>query len=96
MAFQKALALLCWKRIGILVSRLFEDIETREDATTYGQNLMNKGLFKHVELRHGLLDGHFYEFLDEYVDKTDRENLLGLDLRKLMELVLHKAIPLQG
>lgn len=52
----------------------FEDIETREDATTYGQNLMNKGLFKHVELRHGLLDGHFfYEFLDEYVDKTDRE-----------------------
>ena len=74
----------------------FEDIETREDATTYGQNLMNKGLFKHVELRHGLLDGHFYEFLDEYVDKTDRENLLGLDLRKLMELVLHKAIPLQG
>ncbi|RCK60505.1 Vacuolar membrane-associated protein IML1 [Candida viswanathii] len=51
----------------------FEDIETRDDAITYGQNLMNKGLFRHVEQRHGLLDGHyFYEFEDEYADKSDR------------------------
>ncbi|KAL6453857.1 IML1 Vacuolar membrane-associated protein IML1 [Candida maltosa Xu316] len=50
----------------------FEDIETREEATAYGQTLLNKGLFKHVESRHGLLDGHFfYEFMDEYVDQTD-------------------------
>ncbi|KAK6457830.1 vacuolar membrane-associated protein IML1 [Scheffersomyces xylosifermentans] len=49
----------------------FEDIETRDEATSYGQSLMNKGLFKHVESRHGLLDGYyFYEFEDEYVDKA--------------------------
>ena len=75
----------------------FEDIETREDATTYGQNLMNKGLFKHVELRHGLLDGHFFtSFWTSMLTRQIEKNLLGLDLRKLMELVLHKAIPLQG
>lgn len=51
----------------------FEDIESREQAVSYGQSLMNKGLFKHVEQRHGLLDGHyFYAFEDEYADKSNR------------------------
>lgn len=49
----------------------FEDIDSREEATVYGQSLMNKGLFCHVEQRHGFLDGHyFYEFNDEFVDQT--------------------------
>lgn len=49
----------------------FEDINSREEAASYGQSLMNKGLFKHVESRHGLLDGYyFYEFEDEYIDTS--------------------------
>lgn len=49
----------------------FEDINNREEATEYGQGLMDKGLFRHVENRHGFLDGHyFYEFNDEYVDNS--------------------------
>ncbi|KAK6464816.1 vacuolar membrane-associated protein IML1 [Scheffersomyces coipomensis] len=53
----------------------FEDIDTREEATAYGQSLMNKKLFKHVESRHGLLDGYyFYEFEDEFIDKTYKES----------------------
>lgn len=49
----------------------FEDIYDREEATVYGQGLMDKGLFRHVEARHGFLDGYyFYEFEDEYADKS--------------------------
>lgn len=49
----------------------FDDIDNREEATEYGQGLMDKGLFKHVENRHGFLDGHyFYEFEDEYLDNS--------------------------
>ncbi|KAI5960303.1 IML1 [Candida pseudojiufengensis] len=53
----------------------FEDIDTREEATIYGQSLMNKGLFKHVESRHGFIDGYyFYEFEEEYFEKIDKPN----------------------
>ncbi|ABN65709.2 predicted protein [Scheffersomyces stipitis CBS 6054] len=56
----------------------FEDIQTRDEATSYGQSLMNKGLFKHVESRHGFLDGYyFYEFESEYIDKTYIESKKG-------------------
>lgn len=51
----------------------FEDVSSRDDAVTYGQTLMTRGLFRHVENRHGFLDGHyFYEFNDEYADTTKR------------------------
>ncbi|KAI5953349.1 IML1 [Candida jiufengensis] len=51
----------------------FEDINTREEATTYGQSLQSKGLFKHVESRHGFIDGYyFYEFEEEYFEKIDK------------------------
>ncbi|KAM9939049.1 hypothetical protein OXX80_001474 [Metschnikowia pulcherrima] len=49
----------------------FDDIDSREAATEYGQTLMDKKLICHVEDRHGFLDGHyFYEFCDEYVDQA--------------------------
>lgn len=51
--------------------KLFEDIDNRETATEYGQMLMDNHLFRHVQNRHGFLDGHyFYEFCDEYVDQS--------------------------
>lgn len=47
----------------------FEDINNRDEAVSYGQTLMEKGLFKHVENRHRFLDGHyFYEFQEEYLE----------------------------
>ncbi|KAG5421811.1 IML1 [Candida metapsilosis] len=53
----------------------FEDIDSREAAVNYGQNLLTKGLFKHVESRHGFIDGYyFYEFEDEYFEKLDKVN----------------------
>ncbi|SSD58645.1 related to Vacuolar membrane-associated protein IML1 [Saccharomycodes ludwigii] len=46
----------------------FTDIETREEAVLYGQELMNKGLFVHVLDRHGFLDGHyFYQISPSFV-----------------------------
>lgn len=54
----------------------FEDIDSRDEATQYGQALMKKGLFKHVDNRHGLLDGYyFYEFEEEYFDKKRYEQM---------------------
>lgn len=45
----------------------FQDIDSREEGTHFGQELMKLGLFNHVEHRHGLLDGYyFYEFEEEY------------------------------
>lgn len=43
----------------------FEDIDSREEATAYGQLLMDQGLFSHVENRHGFLDGHYFYELSE-------------------------------
>ncbi|CAN3362101.1 vacuolar membrane-associated protein Iml1p [Diutina catenulata] len=49
----------------------FDDITTREDALAFGSQCMEQGMFKHVEARHGLLDGHyFYKFETDYVDIT--------------------------
>ncbi|SCU80666.1 LANO_0B00826g1_1 [Lachancea nothofagi CBS 11611] len=46
----------------------FSDIDTRDDAVAYGQELMGRGLFVHVENRHGFLDGHyFYQISSEFV-----------------------------
>lgn len=58
----------------------FEDIDSREEAIIYGQSLMDKGLFNHVESRHGFLDGHyFYEFVGEFVDQSykSKKNVTG-------------------
>lgn len=38
----------------------FKDIDTREDAVNYGNELMDKGLFVHAENRHKFLDGHYF------------------------------------
>lgn len=49
--------------------KYFEDIDNRENATAYGQAIMDAGLFQHVENRHGFLDGHyFYEFTEAFAD----------------------------
>jgi hypothetical protein len=45
----------------------FQDVETREEAVDLGNELMKKGLFKHVEGRHQFRDGnYFYQLANEY------------------------------
>lgn len=70
------------------ISECFEDVESREEAAEYGQHLMDKGLFKHVENRHGLLDGYyFYEFSGDYIDTSYKagKGLGGSWFRKKLE-----------
>ena len=38
----------------------FDDITTRDEAVAYGNELMQEGLFVHVENRHKFLDGHYF------------------------------------
>jgi len=38
----------------------FKDIETRDEAVEVGNELMNKGLFIHVQKRHQFRDGNFF------------------------------------
>lgn len=59
----------------------FEDIETREDAVSYGESLMSKGLFVHVLNKHGFLDGHyFYQISAPYSTPPKPENQLKENL----------------
>lgn len=45
----------------------FRDVETREEAVDVGNDLMNRGLFQHVEQRHNFRDGNFfYQIASEY------------------------------
>ncbi|RVD86577.1 uncharacterized protein DFL_004845 [Arthrobotrys flagrans] len=46
----------------------FKDLDTREEAVEYGNDLMKQGLFQHVERRHAFRDGNFfYQLQSEYV-----------------------------
>jgi DEP domain-containing protein 5 len=48
----------------------FEDIRTREEAVTYGEELMGKGLFEHCKGAHQFLDGHyFYKVSPQYAQQ---------------------------
>ena len=38
----------------------FRDIETREDAEAFGNELMEQGLFQHVQKKHRFRDGNFF------------------------------------
>jgi hypothetical protein len=45
----------------------FRDIETREDAEAFGNELMEQGLFQHVQEKHRFRDGNFfYQISVEY------------------------------
>ncbi|QVM07707.1 vacuolar membrane-associated protein iml1 [Coccidioides posadasii str. Silveira] len=45
----------------------FRDIDTREEAVEFGNDLMTHGLFHHVQRRHNFRDGnYFYQIADEY------------------------------
>jgi hypothetical protein len=45
----------------------FKDVETRDEAVDLGNQLMNKGLFQHVQKRHQFRDGNFfYQIAAEY------------------------------
>ncbi|SCV99331.1 LAFE_0A00804g1_1 [Lachancea fermentati] len=84
-----------WKRhencfIGLeMVNWIIEhysDIDTREEAVLYGQNLMNKGLFVHVENRHGFLDGHyFYQISPTYVYESKSQEKSKVDSKSFTE-----------
>lgn len=45
----------------------FRDIDTREEAVEFGNDLMKDGLFQHVVKRHNFRDGnYFYQIASEY------------------------------
>ena len=45
----------------------FRDIDTREEAAEFGNELMKHGLFQHVEKRHNFRDGnYFYQICADY------------------------------
>ncbi|KAE8359345.1 vacuolar membrane-associated protein iml1 [Aspergillus caelatus] len=45
----------------------FRDVDSREEAVEFGNELMKHGLFQHVEKRHNFRDGnYFYQISSEY------------------------------
>ncbi|GAM82526.1 hypothetical protein ANO11243_005080 [Dothideomycetidae sp. 11243] len=56
----------------------FKDMETRDDATKLGNELMKKGLFTHVSSKHHFRDGnYFYQVASEYRTTTYLDSKLG-------------------
>lgn len=39
---------------------VFKDLDTREDAITLGNQLMDRGIFTHVRHKHAFRDGHYF------------------------------------
>ena len=56
----------------------FKDIESREEAVSFGNELMQHGLFQHVSTRHMFKDGnYFYTIAPDYrVPRLDPKNAL--------------------
>ena len=45
----------------------FRDVDTRDEAVELGNELMQRGMFQHVEQRHNFRDGnYFYQIADQY------------------------------
>ena len=54
----------------------FRDVDTRDEAVELGNDLMKRGIFKHVQQRHEFRDGnYFYQIADEY--RTPRPEARG-------------------
>ncbi|KAI5296048.1 vacuolar membrane-associated protein iml1 [Ascosphaera acerosa] len=46
----------------------FRDVDTREEAVQFGNELMEHGVFHHVRHEHNFRDGnYFYQFSDDYI-----------------------------
>ena len=54
----------------------FRDVDTRDEAVELGNELMQNGMFQHVEQRHNFRDGnYFYQVADQY--RTPRPESRG-------------------
>ena len=54
----------------------FRDVDTRDEAVELGNELMQSGMFQHVEQRHNFRDGnYFYQIADQY--RTPRPESRG-------------------
>ncbi|CCF58592.1 hypothetical protein KAFR_0E04420 [Kazachstania africana CBS 2517] len=71
--------------VSWLVSNV-KDVDTRDDAITFGQDLMNKGLFSHALNNHSFLDGHyFYQISPEYIVNSRQLKKINTDKTDLSD-----------
>ena len=67
----------------------FKDIETRDEAVELGNELMNKGLFQHVQKRHQFRDGNFFfQIAAEYRAPRPESRMGWFGMRKSEKSVL--------
>lgn len=56
----------------------FSDIDSREDAVDFGNQLLSLGHFEHVLAKHGFLDGHyFYRINQEFLSQEILQKAKG-------------------
>lgn len=49
----------------------YTDVRSREEAVAWGEDLMRRGLFEHVNRAHGFLDGHyFYRLRGDFIKRA--------------------------
>ncbi|RKO93162.1 hypothetical protein BDK51DRAFT_18831, partial [Blyttiomyces helicus] len=54
------------------ILRSFSDVETREDAIEFGNELLERGFFEHANRKHRFLDGYYYYRLKPEYTKEAR------------------------
>ncbi|KAL9089964.1 MAG: hypothetical protein Q9165_005493 [Trypethelium subeluteriae] len=58
--------------------KYFKDVETRDDAVELGNNLMQRGLFQHVQQKHTFRDGNFFfQIATDYRRRESRASWFG-------------------
>ena len=58
--------------------RYFKDVQTRDDAVELGNNLMQRGLFQHVQQKHQFRDGNFFfQIASDYRRRESRASWFG-------------------
>lgn len=72
----------------------FRDVDTRDEAVDLGNELMNSGMFKHVEQRHNFRDGnYFYQIADEYRAQRESRGWFGRGKASVPPTPMSEDIP---
>lgn len=58
--------------------RVFKDLQTREDATTIGNELMSRGIFSHVRHKHEFRDGNYFYQITSAHRTTDYPDTVSM------------------
>lgn len=73
--------------------KFFEDIKDRQEAVEFGKELMDLGVWEHVQGKHGFIDGHFFYRLRGFNNYSREEisHVVELSREMLQEICMESG-----